>query len=317
VVFQSHNWPHWGSETVRDYLINTAAIYKYINDETLTMINKGYTSTEIAAKIKLPAGLEKNWYTRQYYGTLKHNAKAVYQKYMGWYDANPVNLDKLTPEQSAKKWIEYLELGGLKKAMKKARKEYKKGKYQWVAEFTNTVVFADPTNEEARNLCADALEQLAYQAECGTWRNCYLTAALELRNGNQAAKMTGKKQFARDIMVNLTPSMAFDYMGILINKHKLADEDYTIEFDLTDSKETYTVFVRYGAILYMQGKQEKKADVTVECTSKMLLMLISGSGEDFLKKATVSGDTEKFDTFVGLLGASAGGNRGSFNVIEP
>ena len=317
VVFQSHNWPHWGTDTVRDYLIDTAAVYKYINDETLTMINKGYTPTEIAAKIKLPEGLEKNWYTRQYYGTLKHNAKAVYQKYMGWYDANPINLDKLTPQQSAKKWMEYLELGGLKKAMKKAHKEFKKGRYQWVAEFTNTVIFADPTNEEARNLCADALEQLAYQAESGTWRNCYLTAALELREGNQTANLPGNKQFARDIMVNLTPPMAFDYMGILLNKHKLADEDYTIEFELTDTGETYTLFVRYGAILYMRGAQEKDADINVKCTGKMILMLISGSGNDFIKKAEISGDTVRFKAFVKNLNNASGGSRGSFNIIEP
>ena len=317
VVFQSHNWPHWGTDTVRDYLIDTAAVYKYINDETLTMINKGYTPTEIAAKIKLPEGLEKNWYTRQYYGTLKHNAKAVYQKYMGWYDANPINLDKLTPQQSAKKWMEYLELGGLKKAMKKAHKEFKKGRYQWVAEFTNTVIFADPTNEEARNLCADALEQLAYQAESGTWRNCYLTAALELREGNQTANLPGNKQFARDIMVNLTPPMAFDYMGILLNKHKLADEDYTIEFELTDTGETYTLFVRYGAILYMRGAQEKDADINVKCTGKMILMLISGSGNDFIKKAEISGDTARFKAFVKNLNNASGGSRGSFNIIEP
>ena len=317
VVFQSHNWPHWGTDMVRDYLIDTAAVYKYINDETLTMINKGYTPTEIAAKIKLPEGLEKNWYTRQYYGTLKHNAKAVYQKYMGWYDANPINLDKLTPQQSAKKWMEYLELGGLKKAMKKAHKEFKKGRYQWVAEFTNTVIFADPTNEEARNLCADALEQLAYQAESGTWRNCYLTAALELREGNQTANLPGNKQFARDIMVNLTPPMAFDYMGILLNKHKLADEDYTIEFELTDTGETYTLFVRYGAILYMRGAQEKDADINVKCTGKMILMLISGSGNDFIKKAEISGDTARFKAFVKNLNNASGGSRGSFNIIEP
>ncbi|MCR5685756.1 MAG: MBL fold metallo-hydrolase [Lachnospiraceae bacterium] len=317
VVFQSHNWPHWGTDTVKDYMINTAAIYKYINDEALTLINQGYTSTEIADMIQLPAQLEKNWYTRQYYGTLKHNAKAVYQKYMGWYDANPVNLNKLTPEQSAKKWIQYLELGSLKKAMKKARKEYKKGRYQWVAEFTNTVVFADPTNEEARNLCADALEQLAYQAESGTWRNCYLTAALELRQGNQTANLSGNKQFARDIMVNLTPAMAFDYMGIMLDKHKMDSDNYTIKFVLTDTEEIYTVYVRYGAILYAKDTSEAKTDVTVECTSKMLLLLISGSGEQFVKNAKISGITAKFDAFVDNLGAASGGNRGSFNIIEP
>ena len=185
VTFQSHNWPHWGKETVNEYLVNTAAVYKFINDQTLTYINQGYTSDEISNMIELPEALEKVWYTRQYYGTVAHNSKAVYQKYMGWYDANPVHLNPLTPSDSAEKWVEYL--GDTDQVLRMAKADFDKGEYQWVAEVTNTIVFADPENEAARLLCADALEQLGYQAESGPWRNAYLTAALELRQGNQAA----------------------------------------------------------------------------------------------------------------------------------
>jgi len=316
VVFQSHNWPHWGTDVVKDYMTNTAAVYKFINDETLTLINQGYTSTEIAEKIKLPESLEKNWYTRQYYGTLKHDAKAVYQKYMGWYDANPINLDKLTPEESAKKWAEYLELGGIDKAMEKAHEEFENGAYQWVAEFTNMLVFADPKNTEARYLCADAMEQLAYQAESGTWRNCYLTAAMELREGNQTAKLPGNKQFAKDIMINLTPEMAFDYMGIMLDKSKLEDDNYTMEFTFDDG-EVYTVYMRYGSVLYARGKAAKDADVHIQCKKKMVLMLISGAGEEFVKNGKISGDVDKFSALVENLDSVAGGSRGTFNVIEP
>ena len=181
VVFQAHNWPHWGRETVNEYMTNTAAIYKFIHDQTLLYINEGYTSTEIASMIRLPEELEKVWYTRQYYGTLKHNVKAVYQKYMGWYDANPIHLDELTPSEYAKKLVEYL--GDTDKVLEMARADYEKGEYQWVAQITNTLVYADPENKEARYLCADALEQLGYQAESGAWRNAYLVAAFELRNG--------------------------------------------------------------------------------------------------------------------------------------
>ena len=317
VVFSAHNWPHWGTDVVKDYMINTAAVYKYINDEAISLINQGYTSTEIADMIELPEALEKNWYTRQYYGTLKHDAKAVYQKYMGWYDANPVNLDKLTPEASAKKWTEYLELGGVDKAMKKAHKEYEEGNYQWVAEFTNTLVFADPENTEARNLCADALEQLGYQAESGTWRNCYLTAAMELRNGNQTADLPGSKQFARDIMVNLTPEMAFDYMGIMVDKDKIKDENYTIVFDILDTYEVYTLYVRYGTLMYAKYPPKEGGDVTVKCISKQILQLIAGAGDEFVRNAEITGDTAKFDALVENLSSSSGGNRGSFNVVEP
>ena len=181
VVFQAHNWPHWDNANIVEYVLNTAAAYKFINDQTLLYLNEGYTSTEIANMIELPEELKKNWYTRQYYGTVAHNSKAVYQKYMGWYDANPIHLGELEPTERAKKFVEYL--GDVDEVLRKAREDYDKGEYQWVAEITDMLVFADPQNQDARYLCADALEQLAYQAESGTWRNAYLCAAQELRFG--------------------------------------------------------------------------------------------------------------------------------------
>ncbi|MBQ6639317.1 MAG: MBL fold metallo-hydrolase [Lachnospiraceae bacterium] len=317
VVFQSHNWPHWGTQVIKDYMINTAAVYKFIHDETLSMINQGYTSTEIATKIRLPKSLEKNWYTRQYYGTLIHDSKAVYQRYMGWYDANPINLNKLTPEESGKKWVEYISLGGMKEALKKAHEEYEEGNYQWVAEFTNMIVFADPSNTEARLLCADALEQLGYQAESGTWRNCYLTAALELREGNQTKKLTGTSKFGADLMRNLTPAMAFDYMGILLDKHAVENENFTIEFHMIDTGEFYTVYLRYGALLYAKGSSGADADVVVKSPEKNVLLLLAGAKEAFLKNAEVEGDTGKFNIFADHLTLFAGGSKGDFNIIEP
>lgn len=181
VVFQSHNWPHWGEE-IHEYLLNTAAIYKFIHDQTLHYMNQGYTSNEISAMLTLPKKLEKVWYTRPYYGTLAHNSKAVYQKYLGWYDANPVNLNPLPPSDTAKKLVEYL--GSADAVLRKAQKDFDKGEYQWVAQITKELVYADPSNQKARNLCADALEQLGYQAESGAWRNAYLMGAAELRRGN-------------------------------------------------------------------------------------------------------------------------------------
>ena len=206
VVFQSHNWPHWGEE-IHDYLLNTAAIYKFIHDQTLHYMNQGYTSNEIAAMISLPDALKKVWYTRQYYGTLPHNAKAIYQKYLGWYDANPVNLDPLPPSDAAKKLVEYL--GSTELVLCKAKKDYAKGEYQWVAQITKELVFADPSNQKARSLCADALEQLGYQAESGAWRNAYLMGAAELRNGN----LSGRARTANGLtnsMRAMTVSMLLD-----------------------------------------------------------------------------------------------------------
>ncbi len=317
VSFQSHNWPHWGREVIKDYMINTAAVYKYINDETLTQLNLGKTSTEIANTIALPDVLAKNWYTRQYYGTVAHDSKAVYQKYMGWYDANPINLAKLTPEESAKKWVEYLDLGGVNEAMKKAQEEYDEGHYQWVAEFTNMMVFADPTNQDARNLCADAMEQLGYQAESGTWRNCYLTAALELRNGNQSAELSRNNNGTASLMEHLTPEMTFEYMGILLNKEEMANESFNIQFELTDADETYTLCMRYGALLYVKGTLGDEPVATVRCPQKALLTMTSGNSDTLKGYADISGDEAKLDELISALNMFSGGARGDFNIVEP
>lgn len=237
VVFQSHNWPHWGEE-IHDYLLNTAAIYKFIHDQTLHYMNQGYTSTEVAAMLTLPEKLEKVWYTRPYYGTLAHNAKAVYQKYLGWYDANPVNLNPLPPSDTAKKLVEYL--GSTDAVLRKARKDFEKGDYQWVAQITKELVFADPSNQKARNLCADALEQLGYQAESGAWRNAYLMGAAELRKGN----LSGLARTANGLgsaMKEMTVDMLLDYISILTDANAAQNDDVTLNLIVTDVNEKFYV----------------------------------------------------------------------------
>ena len=315
VTFQSHNWPHWGKDVVHAYMMDTAAVYKYINDETLALLNLGYTSNEIAHTLALPKALEKNWFTRQYYGTVAHDAKAVYQRFMGWYDANPIHLNQLPPAESAKKWAEYLALGGTEAAMKKARQDYEAGEYQWVAEFTNRLVFADPKNTEARNLCADALEQLGYQAESGPWRNCYLTGALELREGNQEAALGAKGGQGVDLLKNLTPEMAFDYVGIMLDRTKLATEDFTIRFELTDRNATYMAYLRYGVLLH--AKEKKEADVVIQCPTQALLLLAAGADEKFRGAAKISGDTKRVDLLLASLHRFTSNVTQDFNIIEP
>ena len=315
VAFQSHNWPHWGKDAVRDYMMDTAAVYKYINDETLALLNLGYTSDEIAHTLALPRALAKNWYTRPYYGTVAHDAKAVYQKYMGWYDANPVHLNQLPPEVSAKKWAEYLALGGTDAAMKKARQDYDAGEYQWVAEFTNRLVFADPKNKEARNLCADALEQLGYQAESGPWRNCYLAGALELREGNQEGGPDAQTDFGGDMVRNLTPEMAFDFIGIRLDRAKLADKEFTVRFELSDRNETYIAYLRYGVLLY--AKEQQDADIVIQCPTQALLLLAVGADEKFRNVAKITGDEAQFRLLLASLHRFAGVKPGEYNIIEP
>ncbi|MCC2865419.1 alkyl/aryl-sulfatase [Hominibacterium faecale] len=288
VVFQSHNWPHWGNKVIGQYMENTAAMYKFINDQTLTYINQGYNSDEIAHMIKLPENLEKNWYTRQYYGTVAHNARAVYQRYMGWYDANPVNLNKLPVSESAKKYVEYM--GDTGEILKKAQKDFDKGEYQWVAEITNVLVFADPENKEARYLCADALEQLAYQAESGTWRNAYLSGAKELRQGTTSdnnLKATG----SADLKKSMTPEMMLDYMGILLDSNAAQDLNLTINLDFTDESK-YLLTVKSGVVLYQKNTSSKNADATLTMP-KAGMAAILGKDEAAQKKAIkITGDQD-------------------------
>ncbi|MDO5559813.1 MAG: alkyl sulfatase dimerization domain-containing protein [Oscillospiraceae bacterium] len=314
VTFQSHNWPHWGNAEINDYLVNTAAVYKYINDQTLTYINQGYTSDEISNMIKLPSELEKIWYTRQYYGTVAHDSKAVYQKYMGWYDANPVNLNPLMPTDSAKKWVEYM--GDVDKALLKAKADYEDGQYQWVAEVTNTIVFAYPENEAARLLCADALEQLGYQAESGPWRNAYLTAALELRFGNCAADAKVAKSNG-DIIRKMTAHMLFDYMGILLNKQALEDCDFVMNVILPDVDEQYMLRIKNGVVLVYDDTLSDEADVSITCPKNALFYIVTNDQDNMAKAIHIEGDTKLVTLLAENMNQVPVMGTVPFNIIEP
>ncbi len=312
VVFQSHNWPHWGNAVAIEYLENSAAVYKFINDQTLTYLNQGYTSDEISNMIELPEALEKNWYTRQYYGTVAHNSKAVYQKYMGWYDANPVNLNPLTPTESAKKWVEYL--GDVEVVLRMAKADFDKGEYQWVAEITNVIVFADPTNEAARLLCADALEQLGYQAESGPWRNAYLTAALELRYGNQGTNVGLQK--GGGIVMQMTPAMIFDYMGILMDKEAMTDQDFTINVTLSDLKQQHVLHAKNGVLLVYENTRREDADVSITCPKNALLYILMNNVRA-LDGVPMEGNVELITLFAQSMNQVPVQGTVPFNIIEP
>lgn len=314
VTFQSHNWPHWGNEVLNEYLENTAAVYQYINDKTLEYINQGYTSDEISNMIELPKEHAKNWYTRQYYGTVAHNSKAVYQKYMGWYDANPVNLNPLTPSESAKKWVEYL--GDTDRVLEMAKADYDKGEYQWVAEITNVIVYAEPDNTAARLLCADALEQLGYQAESGTWRNAYLTAAYELRDLREP---DGEISIQSGVMLaNISADNIFDYIGIALDKEAMADKDITVNVVLTDLNRQYMLKFKNGVLLKYEGTLSDEADVTIKTVRKALLLMMGGSFKQFSEKAVIEGDKEQLKLIMSNLNRLSIENADRFfNIIEP
>ena len=264
VVFQSHHWPHWNTEekpdTVKDYLRNNAAIYKYIHDQTLLLANQGYTQNEIAHKISIPQKLQEEWYIRPYYGTVEVNAKAVYQRYLGYYNGNPVKLHPLTESDTAGKFVEYV--GSEELVLEKARKDFEAGNYQWAAQASNYVVFANPQNEEARFLCADALEQLGYQAESAIWRNAYLVGAEELRYGTPAANQDVMKRKKSDITSGMTTRLSLGYLGIVIDGEKAAEEDLKFRLQITGedggTEEEFILHLYAGSLLIYAGTSKEE-----------------------------------------------------------
>ena len=308
VVFQSHNWPHWGNDVIRAYMEDTAAVYKFIHDQTLFYINQGYTDTEIAEMIRLPADLEQVWYTRQYYGTLKHNVKAVYQKYMGWYDANPIHLDELTPTAYAQKLVEYL--GDTDKVLEMARADFEKGEYQWVAQITNVLVYADPENLDARYLCADALEQLGYQAESGPWRNAYLTGAQELRqNGVTTNPTSGSGEVQRKMGVDLM----LEYLGIRLDSSAVDDLNGTVNLVVTDTGEEFVLTLRAGVLLYQEGVQAADADAVWRMPKAALFALLQGSAETVRAQAEIQDEAGLLEAVCGHVVVFTP----DFAIIEP
>lgn len=301
VVFQSHHWPRWGNEVLIEYMKKQRDAYKYIHDQAVRLLNHGYTSTEIAEMLELPPEIGNVWFNRGYYGSVKHDAKAVYQRYMGWYDANPANLDPLPSEPSAKKSIEYM--GGAKEVIKRARKDFEQGEYRWVAQVMNQVVFANPENKEARELCADALEQLGYQAESGPWRSVYLQGAFELRNG--VPKAGGINTASPDTIKAMPPHMVFDYLAVRLNGPKAEGKKIVLNIDFTDLKEQYVLIVENGVLNYSHGKQDKKADATLKLSKATLdeIQLKEATIEDKVKSGDfmISGKKEAFVEFMSLL----------------
>ncbi|WP_327668073.1 MULTISPECIES: alkyl sulfatase dimerization domain-containing protein [unclassified Streptomyces] len=258
VVFASHHWPTWGQERVVKFLEDQRDLYGYLHDQSLRLINKGWTGIEIAEHLQLPPALEKVWNTRGYYGSVSHNLKAIYQRYMGWFDGNPAHLWQHPPVEQGKRYVEFM--GGADAVVDKARASYAAGDLRWVAEVVSHVVFAEPEHTAARELLADTYEQLGYGAENGTWRNFYLSGATELREGQFG---TPTVTTSADVIARLTPAMLFDAIAIQIDGPKAWDEKLTIDVQLTDVDERYRLRLANGVLSYTAAFQETAADVTL------------------------------------------------------
>ncbi|NNE13000.1 MAG: MBL fold metallo-hydrolase [Ilumatobacter sp.] len=280
LMFASHHWPRWGRDDVRGFLTKQRDMYRYVHDQTMRHANHGATPLEIAELIEFPDEYRTEAHTTGYYGHLAHNVKAVYQRYLSWYDGNPANLWKLPPVEVGNRYVDLA--GGADALVAKAREAYDAGDYRWVAEVTGHAVFADPTNTEARELQADAFEQLGYQSESATFRNAYLTGAQELRNGHPP----GNPAMRRGYLEAMTFEQFMDTTAVRLKAEEVGGVDVTVNFDFTDSGEHWRTNLSNRTMHTVRGHVDA-ADATVQLEHSLLVEL--GAAETTIGDAIDAG----------------------------
>ena len=294
VAFASHHWPMWGKDRVVKYLSLQRDLYAYLHDQTLRLLNQGYTGIEIAEMVEMPPALEAAWHTHGYYGSVSHNVKAIYQRYLGWFDGNPAHLWQHPPAETGARYVE--SFGGADVVVTKAQGYIDSGDLRFAAELLNHVVFADETNTTARELLAGVYETLGYGAENGTWRNFYLQGAYELRNGVQAAALDSAG--SPDMVGALDVAQLFDSLAIRVNGPKAWDERLAIDWVFTDLGHTYRTELTNGVLIQDVDPTTGSADLTVTLTKLELLGLLGGGGMSGL---TTSGDQSVVGRLLAVL----------------
>jgi alkyl sulfatase BDS1-like metallo-beta-lactamase superfamily hydrolase len=313
VYLASHHWPIWGNERIIDFLEVQRDTYKYIHDQTVRLFNQGMTPGEIAEVMELPESLQKGFHNRGYYGTLRHNARAVYQNYLGWYDGNPAHLDPLPPVEAATRYVQLA--GGQEALLSRARDAYDRADYRWAAELINHLVFADPENADAKALLAATYDQLGYQAESGPWRDVYLSAAFELRHGPpeqglNVAAMT-------DVLAQTPVRRFFDSMAVRLNGPDAAGVELKVNFVFTDLGESYLLHISNAVLHHRPSRPDAPADAKLSMTHGMFLSLLLGQAglKDLLLSDEVELEGSKLDLlrFFSLLDKP----EGRFNIVTP
>lgn len=301
VVFASHHWPTWGTGRLTEFLALQRDLYGYLHDQTVRALNKGATGIEIAESIELPPALARAWHTHGYYGSVSHNVKAIYQRYMGWFDGNPSSLWQHPPTESAKRHLDFM--GGADAVVAKARESYADGDFRWVAQVLNYVIFAEPDHAAARALQADALEQLGYGSENGTWRNFFLMGAYELRNGPVGTPTVAA---APDIAAALSVEQLFDAIALRIDGPKAWSAEITLDWRISDEDIVHRVQLRNGLLVHFDVTGElPEADATFTLTGADLHLALLG-GRDLQEMiadgtVAVSGDATALVELVGYL----------------
>ena len=316
-LFMSHNWPRWGRQDVRDFLTLQRDLYRWIHDQTMRQANHGMTALEIAELLVLPDEFLAHEHTRGFYGDLVHNVKAVYQRYLSWYDGNPANLNKFSPAKVGERYVDLA--GGADRLLDHAEQAFQKGDYRWVVELVNHAVFAQPTNQRARILQADALEQLGYQSESATFRNAYLTAAQELRNGPPPRAEARVR--ARGLIKAMTIEQVFDTLAVRAISENLSGVALTVNWLFPDMvgtpDEKWVLGVSNRTFYYSQNRHDENASATVRISRKLFLEVIAQltTFADELKSggATIEGDAAALlKIFSNLDNFSTG-----FPIVEP
>lgn len=298
-LIQAYNWPHFTNSDINDYLLNTASAYKYVHDQTINYMNQGKNIDEIASTLSLPDKLNNCWYLRQYIAPLSQSIVATYNEYSGYYDGNPINLNPLSFDEEAQKLVEYMG-GDTDDILEMALEDYDNGEYQWVAQITNVILSVEPNNQKAKYLCADALEQLGYQAESSVYRNAYLTGAQELRQGVDldVVRNNTSNESLRDYM---STEQILNLLGTMINPSAAGELDISINLNIVDTNEQYLVTIKNGVLMYYKDKISKSPTATLTMNKSALFTLVDKDINQAKNIITVGGDSNILNTLNGIL----------------
>jgi alkyl sulfatase BDS1-like metallo-beta-lactamase superfamily hydrolase len=308
VVFASHHWPTWGREHIVEFMSLQRDMYAYLHDQTLRLLNQGYTGVEIAEMFQMPPALEQAWHTHGYYGSVSHNVKAVYQRYMGWFDGNPARLWPHPPEALAPRYV--AAMGGIDRVVELAQAAFDFGDFRWAATLLDHAMFTDSEHAAARALYSDTLEQLAYGAENATWRNFFISGATELREGNLG---TAVQVASPTLLSQLTPEQIFDSLAIRVNGPRSWDLDLAFDITFADSAANYRLTLRNGVLIYRKiAPDPTSATVTVRLASKIRL-LTAAFGDFSSPGLELSGDETALQSLLGALDAPDP----NFNIVTP
>ena len=308
VVFASHHWPTWGKESIVGFLSLQRDMYAYLHDQTLRLLNQGHTGVEIAETFQMPPALEQAWHTHGYYGSVSHNVKAIYQRYMGWFDGNPARLWPHPPEALAPRYVEAM--GGVDRVVDRAKDAFDAGDFRWAATLLDHAVFTDSEHAGARGLYSDTLEQLAYGAENATWRNFFLSGALELRDGNFGTATTTTSQ---SMLSQLTPEQIFDSLAIRVNGPRSWDLDIAVDITFADTALNYRLTLRNGVLVHRKAAPDPAtATVTVTLAAKIRLLAVA-MGDFSAPGLELSGDRGALQA----LSDALDGPDPNFSIVTP